>query len=94
MDNALRKALTEFFPVLSNMYLEDYKVRVLEESKATQAKVRVLITSRDQESMWSTVGVSTNIIEASWQALIESMDYALLKEKKKRELQSVAQGGE
>lgn len=94
MDNALRKALTEFFPVLSNMYLVDYKVRVLEESKATQAKVRVLITSRDQESMWSTVGVSTNIIEASWQALIESMDYALLKEKKKRKLQSVAQGGE
>jgi len=80
MDNALRKALEEAFPVISRMRLTDYKVRVLDEKEATSAKVRVLIESRDGSSSWNTVGVSTNIIEASWQALLDSMEYALLKQ--------------
>lgn len=83
LDNALRKALEEFFPVIKNMHLTDYKVRVLDEKDATQAKVRVLIESRNQEETWSTIGVSHNIIEASWQALVDSMEYALLLEEKK-----------
>jgi 2-isopropylmalate synthase len=80
MDNALRKALEEAFPAISRMRLTDYKVRVLDEKDATSAKVRVLIESRDGSSSWNTVGVSTNIIEASWQALLDSMEYALLKQ--------------
>lgn len=84
LDNALRKSLVGFFPKLDTMYLCDYKVRVLDEEQATKAKVRVLITSRDKENTWSTVGVSDNIIEASWQALIDSMEYFLLKEEKNR----------
>ena len=80
MDNALRKALEEVFPAISRMRLTDYKVRVLDEKDATSAKVRVLIESRDGSSSWNTVGVSTNIIEASWQALMDSMEYALLKQ--------------
>jgi 2-isopropylmalate synthase len=81
LDNALRKAVEEHFPELKNMHLADYKVRVLEEKDGTEAKVRVLIESTDHTRNWSTVGVSENIIEASWQALIDSMRYALLKKK-------------
>lgn len=84
LDNALRKALEEFFPAIKRMRLTDYKVRVLDEKEATSAKVRVLIESRDGESTWSTVGVSTNIIEASWEALLDSMEYALLKEQQRK----------
>ncbi|HBT46454.1 MAG TPA: citramalate synthase [Peptococcaceae bacterium] len=80
LDNALRKALEECFPAIRRMRLTDYKVRVLDEKEATSAKVRVLIESRDGESVWNTVGVSTNIIEASWEALLDSMEYALLKQ--------------
>ncbi|MBS3978007.1 MAG: citramalate synthase [Syntrophomonadaceae bacterium] len=79
LDNALRKALEEFYPGIKEMHLTDYKVRVLEEKDGTEAKVRVLIESRDRQSSWSTVGVSENIIEASWQALVDSMNYLLLK---------------
>lgn len=79
LDNALRKAIEEFYPEIKNMHLSDYKVRVLEEKDGTEAKVRVLIESTDHLKNWSTVGVSGNIIEASWQALIDSMKYALLK---------------
>jgi 2-isopropylmalate synthase len=68
------------------MRLTDYKVRVLDEAAATSAKVRVLIESRDANSSWSTVGVSTNIIEASWEALLDSMEYALLKEGAQRKI--------
>ncbi|AMA73892.1 MULTISPECIES: citramalate synthase [Aneurinibacillus] len=79
LDNALRKALEVFFPDLKEMYLTDYKVRVLSEHEATASKVRVLVEStKDGRDSWSTVGVSTNVIEASWEALLDSMRYALL----------------
>ncbi len=84
LDNALRKALVGFYPELSGMHLSDFKVRVLEESRGTAASVRVLIESQDAEETWSTVGVSENIIEASWQALVDSVEYKLLKESKKK----------
>ena len=60
------------------MHLSDYKVRVLDDNEATASKVRVLIESRDTKNTWSTVGVSGNVIEASWEALVDSMRYALL----------------
>ncbi|KAF0142169.1 MAG: 2-isopropylmalate synthase [Stygiobacter sp.] len=79
LDNALRKALLRFYPEIAEVKLVDYKVRVLDEKEATAAKVRVLIESSDGETTWSTVGVSTNIIEASWQALCDGMNYKLYK---------------
>ncbi len=82
LDNALRKALEKFYPELKSVKLHDYKVRVLTAGKGTSAKVRVLIESGDDESKWGTVGVSENIIEASWQALVDSIEYKMLKEKK------------
>ncbi len=81
LDSALRKALERFFPGLKGMHLTDFKVRVLDAKAGTAAKVRVLIESSDHEGCWSTVGVSENIIEASWEALIDSVEYKLLKEK-------------
>lgn len=81
LDNALRKALNKFYPTLANMHLSDFKVRVLDEKAGTAAKVRVLIQSQDERSSWGTVGVSENIIEASWQALVDSVEYKLLKDK-------------
>lgn len=78
LDNALRKALFQYYPQIQNMHLSDYKVRVIDEKDATAAKVRVLIESTDYNNKWNTVGVSENIIEASWQALVDSMRYALL----------------
>ena len=81
LDNALRKALTQFYPTLAEMHLSDFKVRVLDEKAGTAAKVRVLIQSQDEKSSWGTVGVSENIIEASWQALVDSVEYKLLKDK-------------
>ncbi|MDY7033768.1 MAG: citramalate synthase [Thermodesulfobacteriota bacterium] len=79
LDNALRKALEKFYPELKEMELIDYKVRVLSTGEGTGARVRVLIESGDKEDKWGTVGVSHNIIEASWQALVDSIDYKLLK---------------
>ncbi len=79
LDNALRKALEEFYPAIRNMQLTDYKVRVLDEKDGTGAIVRVLIETGDGECSWGTVGVSANIIEASWQALVDSIAYGLLK---------------
>ena len=79
LDKALRKALETFYPELKQVYLTDYKVRVLDTRTATASKVRVLIESSDGRHMWSTVGVSGNIIEASWLALVDSMEYKLLK---------------
>jgi 2-isopropylmalate synthase len=78
LDNALRKALEAYYPSLKEMHLTDYKVRVLDEKDATAAKVRVLIESSNGADRWSTVGVSENIIEASWEALIDSIRYSLL----------------
>ena len=77
MDNALRKALASFYPEIEEMNLVDFKVRVIEGNKGTGARVRVLIQSRDEKDVWGTVGVSENIIEASWQALADSMQYKL-----------------
>ncbi len=77
LDHALRKALEEFYPNLREMRLLDYKVRILDESKGTGAKTRVLITSGDGDETWGTVGVAENIIEASWQALVDSIEYKL-----------------
>lgn len=79
LDNSLRKALTEVYPAIDEMHLTDYKVRVLDGNKATAARVRVLIESADKTGKWSTVGVSENIIEASWQALTDSINYMLFK---------------
>jgi len=81
LDNALRKALKDFYPTLSKMNLSDFKVRVLDEKTGTAARVRVLIQSQDETDTWSTIGVHENIIEASWQALVDSVEYKLLKDK-------------
>ncbi|MBI3293009.1 MAG: citramalate synthase [Elusimicrobia bacterium] len=80
LDNALRKALEKFYPVLSEVSLSDFKVRVINAAEGTAAKVRVLIESRDAKDEWSTLGVSTNVIEASWQALVDAIEYKLLKQ--------------
>ncbi|MEW6191885.1 MAG: citramalate synthase [Bacillota bacterium] len=80
LDNALRKALEQFYPGIKGMRLIDYKVRVLNEAAGTGAVVRVLIETGDGKRNWVTVGVSPNIIEASWQALADSFAYGLLKE--------------
>lgn len=84
LDNALRKALADFFPTVEQMHLSDYKVRVLDGTAGTSATVRVLIESTCGTERWSTVGVSENIIEASWQALVDSVSYMLLKERQKQ----------
>ena len=79
MDLALRSALAEFYPEIAKVTLTDFKVRVLDSDKATAAKVRVLITSSGGADSWTTVGVSEDIIEASWTALTDSIDYALMR---------------
>lgn len=78
LDNALRKALEEIYPVIKDIKLVDYKVRVLDGQDGTASKVRVLIESSNDEKKWGTVGVSSNIIEASWIALVDSIEYGLL----------------
>lgn len=77
LDKALREALSVFYPLLDRIRLIDYKVRVMEPKDATAATVRVLITSTDGEEIWSTVGVSSDVIEASWFALVDSIEYKL-----------------
>ena len=84
LDNAIRKALEKFYPQLKEMTLQDYKVRVLPGSPGTEAKVRVLIESRDQHDKWGTVGLSNDIIEASWQALVDAICFKLLKSEKEK----------
>jgi 2-isopropylmalate synthase len=86
LDNALRKALLRFYPEISLIKLIDYKVRVLDEKEGTYAKVRVMIQSSDGSESWSTVGVSPNIIEASFQALNDSINYKLYKFNKSKKL--------
>ena len=85
LDKALRKALTRFYPSLEDMELADYKVRVLTGQYGTGAKVRVLVESKDLKDSWGTVGVSYNIIEASWQALVDSINYKLMKDERARQ---------
>jgi 2-isopropylmalate synthase len=80
LDKAIRKALERFYPQISEVRLVDYKVRVLDSDKATAAKVRVLIESADQNRSWTTIGVSTDIIDASWRALCDAIEYKLLKD--------------
>jgi 2-isopropylmalate synthase len=84
LDRALRRALTKFYPSLNDVELLDYKVRVLSTGEGTGASVRVLIESGDKKDRWGTVGVSHNVIEASWQALCDSIDYKLYKDARHR----------
>ena len=78
LDAALRKALVNFYPQIAQFELSDYKVRILDEHSGTEAKTRVLIESRNGQQRWTTVGVSTNILEASYQAVVEGLEYGLL----------------
>ena len=88
LDNAVRKALEEFYPSIKSMHLTDYKVRVLDEKEGTGAVVRVHIETSNGRESWGTVGVSHNIIQASWQALADSISYGLLREKDKNKKQN------
>ena len=83
LDNALRKALTTIYPQIDDLHLVDFKVRVIDGMDGTDAKVRVLIESRDENNIFSTIGVSEDIIEASWQALADSFQYKLSLDNKK-----------
>jgi 2-isopropylmalate synthase len=83
LDLALRKALMPFYPSLASVELHDYKVRVLGSHDGTDAVVRVLIESGDDDSRWGTVGVSSNVIEASWQALVDSIEFKLFTEERR-----------
>lgn len=93
LDNALRKALITYYPGLKDMHLSDYKVRVLDDKDATASKVRVLIESRDYHNSWNTVGVSSNVIEASWEALVDSIRYALLGQTKREDYEEIPSAG-
>ena len=79
LDNALREALLKFYPSIQQVRLQDYKVRIIDSNQGTEARTRVLIRSSAEEREWTTLGVSENLVEASWQALIDSMEYFLLK---------------
>jgi 2-isopropylmalate synthase len=78
LDAALRLAIKRFYPQVEELELTDYKVRVLDESTGTGAVTRVLIETSDGQSSWGTIGVSDNIIEASWDALVDAITYGLL----------------
>jgi 2-isopropylmalate synthase len=80
LDNGIRKALERFYPRIREMRLIDYKVRVLDSGQASAAKVRVLIESADHDTQWATMGVSTDVIEASWRALVDSFEYKLMRD--------------
>ena len=84
LDKAMRKALERFYPEICEMKLVDYKVRVLDSDKATAAKVRVLIESSDKTDSWTTIGVSTDVIDASWHALVDAIEYKLVREQERR----------
>jgi 2-isopropylmalate synthase len=88
LDRALRKALTKFYPSIAKVQLHDYKVRVLDGKNGTESRVRVLIESGDGEVRWGTVGVSHNVVEASWQALVDSVVYHLLKQEESQSKRS------
>jgi 2-isopropylmalate synthase len=80
LDEALRKALSRFYPAIASVKLTDFRVRILDPEHSTHAKTRVLIESSDGEEVWNTVGVSENLIEASWEALVDSVEYKLFLE--------------
>ena len=88
LDKALRRALSHKHPELANVHLTDYKVRILDAKEGTAAKTRVLLTSSDGEKEWGTIGVSENIIEASWRALIDSLEYKMMKDEGKASLKA------
>jgi 2-isopropylmalate synthase len=83
LDAALRLALVPHYPVIGGVRLDDYKVRIINGRRGTAARTRVFISSTDGKSEWGTVGVSDNIIEASWQALVDSFDYAVLQSERR-----------
>ncbi len=83
LDKAARKALERLYPAIGEIRLTDYKVRVLDSDKASAAKVRVLVESTDGRESWTTIGVSTDIINASWQALVDAMEYKLLRDQER-----------
>ncbi len=85
LDNALRKSLEKFYPEIREIQLTDYKVRVLDEKEGTGSLVRVLIDQKRRTDHWGTVGVSANIIEASWQAMVDGIEYMLYKKKHSKE---------
>jgi len=84
LDKALRKALMRFYPEIAKVFLTDFRVRILDPEEATAATTRVLIESSDGKESWGTVGVSENIIEASWEALVDSVEYQLFREEEKK----------
>lgn len=88
LDKAVRKALERFYPAINEVKLIDYKVRVLDSDKATAAKVRVLIESADQHESWTTVGVSTDIIDASWRAMSDAIEYKLMRDAQLQEVKT------
>ena len=88
LDGALRKALREHYPQIKDVYLTDFRVRILDPEEHTAAKTRVLIESSDGEDSWSTVGVSENLIEASWEALVDGVEYKMFLEEEKEKKQS------
>jgi 2-isopropylmalate synthase len=86
LDKAVRRALERFYPAIAEIRLTDYKVRVLDSDNASAAKVRVLIESTDHRESWTTIGVSTDIIDASWRALVDSIEFKLLHDQERRSL--------
>ena len=90
LDSALRQALVPYYPNLETMQLVDYKVRVLDNGAGTEARVRVLIESTDGKRRWGTVGLSSNVVEASWQALVDSVEYKLHKDHVKPRIKAVS----
>ena len=78
LDAALRKALQNFYPEIAEFQLRDYKVRILDGKAGTSAKTRVLVESSNGHQRWTTVGVSTNILDASYQAVVEGLEYGLM----------------
>ncbi|MGH9023287.1 MAG: alpha-isopropylmalate synthase regulatory domain-containing protein, partial [Acidimicrobiia bacterium] len=93
-DQALRRGVGNALPELDGIHLTDYKVRVIDTTKGTGAVTRVLIDSADAEGSWSTIGVSENIIEASWQALSDAIVYGLLRSRARvqRDFESAPDG--
>ena len=93
LDKALRRGLVRFYPSIEEVELRDYKVRVLGGERGSAALVRVLIEFSDGEERWGTVGVSLNVIEASWQALVDSFEYKLYRDLRRKKAKKTRRGG-